>query len=413
MSTIALIVAAGSSVRFGGAVPKTYAMLGGQPVLSHSLQTLGAHPAIDAVRVVIQEDHRQLYAQTLTDRRASPKILEPVLGGGERQESVRLGLESIAPLAPQTVIIHDAARPLLTSTLIERVLAPVQTENSGVSGAIAALPVSDTIKRSTTETTSAGQPLIAKTVDRRNLWRAQTPQAFDFRAIVAAHQMAVNDVHTDDAAIAEASGLDVALVPGEMENLKITNAEDLARAEMFLSAQRGDIRVGNGFDTHRFESGDHVTLCGVSIPHDKGLQGHSDADAALHAVTDALLSAIGAGDIGLHFPPTDERWRDEPSETFVAYAAERLREMNGIISNIDITIICESPKIAPHRENMKNRLAAMTGVDPTRVSVKGTTTERLGFTGRGEGISALATATIRLPYSHSNLADTPRGHQLK
>lgn len=402
MNTIALIVAAGSSIRFGGPVPKTYAKLGGQPILSYSLRTLGTHPAIDAIRVVIQEDHRELYSQTLEICGLGLKVLEPVVGGTERQESVKRGLESIASLDPQRVIIHDAARPLLTSDLIERVLAPLQIENTSVSGAIPAVPIPDTIKRATTDSPYKGQHMIGSTVDRRNLWRAQTPQAFNFTAIKAAHQSAMNDQHTDDASVAEASGLALELVTGEIENFKITSAEDLMRAEVILSAKLGDIRVGNGFDTHRFEPGDHVILCGVPIPHDKSLKGHSDADVALHAVTDALLSAIGAGDIGLHFPPSDDCWRDEPSETFVSYAVQRLYERNGMLANIDVTIICERPLIAPHRESMQNRLATMIGVDPMRVSVKGTTTERLGFMGRGEGISAFATATVRLPFTVPN-----------
>jgi 2-C-methyl-D-erythritol 4-phosphate cytidylyltransferase/2-C-methyl-D-erythritol 2,4-cyclodiphosphate synthase len=406
MNTIALIVAAGSSVRFGGSIPKTYANLAGQSVLSYSLKIFGAHPAVDAVRVVIQEGHQLLYNQTLKSCGPNLKVLEPIRGGAERQESVRLGLESIASLNPHRVIIHDAARPLLTSDLIERVLVAIRGEATSVLGAIAAIQIPDTVKRATTDLPPNGQHLIDSTVDRRNLWRAQTPQAFDFKAIMAAHQSAKDDQHTDDAAVAEASGLSLALITGESENFKITNTEDLTRAEIMLSTRRGDIRVGNGFDTHRFEPGDHVILCGVPIPYDKSLQGHSDADVALHAVTDALLSAIGAGDIGIHFPPSDNRWRDEPSDTFVSYAAERLHERNGIIANIDVTIICESPLIAPHRESMQNRLAAMIGVDPMRVNVKGTTTERLGFTGRGEGISALATATVRLPFTQPNTCET-------
>jgi 2-C-methyl-D-erythritol 4-phosphate cytidylyltransferase/2-C-methyl-D-erythritol 2,4-cyclodiphosphate synthase len=406
MSTVALIVAAGRSTRFGGPTPKTYAMLGGRPVLSHSIIAFAGHSAIDAICVVIQEDHRSLYQRAVTDCQSGVTLLEPVSGGNERQDSVRLGLESLSVLAPDRVIIHDAARPLIAAELIDRVLAPLSAQNSNVAGSIAALPIPDTVKRAATENPADRRMKVMETLDRHTLWRAQTPQAFDFGAITTAHEQAAGNALTDDSAVAEAAGLEVVLVPGDIENFKITNSADLSRAEMMLSARLGDIRVGNGIDTHRFESGDHVMLCGVAIPHDKALQGHSDADAALHAVTDALLASIGAGDIGLHFPPSDEQWRNTASEVFASFAAEKIRVARGIIAHIDVTIVCESPRIAPYREAMQERLATITGIDPSRVSVKGTTTERLGFTGRGEGISAFATATVRLPFVRSDRALT-------
>ena len=397
MSTVALIVAAGGSTRFGSTTPKTYAMLGGRPVLSHSITTYGTHPVIDAVCVVIQPDHYPLYEQAAAQCPPGISVFEPVCGGSERQDSVRLGLESVSPLSPRRVVIHDAARPLVTRDLIDRVLAPLTRENASCAGSVAALPVSDTVKRAAPVDTAGGHAKVLETLDRRSLWRAQTPQAFDFDAILTAHRDAAGNALTDDSAVAEAAGLDVVLVPGDDENLKITTSDDLVRAEKALSGRLGDIRVGNGIDTHRFGPGDHVMLCGVAIPHDRALQGHSDADAALHAVTDALLSSISAGDIGVHFPPTEDRWRDAPSEVFASFAAEKIRKAQGIISHIDVTIVCESPRIAPHRTAMQERLAAIVGIDASRISLKGTTTERLGFTGRGEGISAFATATVRLP----------------
>ena len=375
-------------------------------MLSHSIDTFGGHPAIDAICVVIQEDHRSLYQRAVTHCQPGSSLLEPVSGGNERQDSVRSGLMSLSVLAPDRVIIHDAARPLIALDLIGRVLAPLSAQNTIYAGSIAALSIPDTVKRATLENPNDRQMKVLETLDRHALWRAQTPQAFDFAAITTAHERAAGNAFTDDAAVAEAAGLDVALVPGDSENFKITNSDDLSRAEMMLSARLGDIRVGNGIDTHRFGPGDHVMLCGIAIPHDKSLQGHSDADAALHAVTDALLATIGSGDIGSHFPPSDHQWRNTASEVFASFAAEKIRAAQGLIAHIDVTIVCEVPRIAPYREVMQERLAAIVGIDPSRVSVKGTTTERLGFTGRGEGISAFATATVRLPFVRSDRTPT-------
>ena len=411
MSIVALVVAAGRSARFGEATPKPYADLGGRAVLSHGLATIGRHPAVDAVRVVVREDHLPLYERALNRCPPGVPVLEPVGGGGERQDSVRRGLESIRSLSPRPrrVVIHDAARPFVTGDLIDRVLRPLEEDGAAWAGAAAALPVADTVKRAEPGRAPGGAAKVVETLDRSGLWRVQTPQAFGFDEIARAHEEAAGRGLTDDAAVAEAAGLDVALVPGDAGNLKITTGADLTRAEMLLAARLGDVRVGNGVDAHRFGPGDGVVLCGVAIPHDRGLEGHSDADAALHAVTDALLGSIGAGDIGVHFPPSSDEWRDARSDAFASFAAAKVREANGALAHVDVTIVCETPRIDPHRASMRANLAAVLGVDASRVSVKGTTTEGLGFTGRGEGVMAFATATVRLPFDRPAL-DSAEGH---
>jgi 2-C-methyl-D-erythritol 4-phosphate cytidylyltransferase/2-C-methyl-D-erythritol 2,4-cyclodiphosphate synthase len=284
------------------------------------------------------------------------------------------------------VLIHDGARPFPDAALIGRVIEGLDEAPA----AIPALPLGDTVKR-------VEEGRIRETVDRSQLWRAQTPQGFHFDAILAAHRQMAGHVLTDDAAVAEAAGIAPLIVAGSQENLKVTTAEDLAAAERHLAAGRGDVRVGQGFDVHPFGPGDHVMVCGVAIPHEVAPVGHSDADVGLHALTDAVLGAIGAGDIGMHFPPSDPRWRGASSDRFLAYAATLVRERGGAIAAVDITIICERPKIAPYRDRMIERLAEILEISPGRVSVKATTTERLGFTGRGEGIAAQAVATVRLP----------------
>jgi 2-C-methyl-D-erythritol 4-phosphate cytidylyltransferase/2-C-methyl-D-erythritol 2,4-cyclodiphosphate synthase len=296
-------------------------------------------------------------------------------------------LESLADWTPKTVLIHDAARPFVTQELISRVLLAVQS----TPGAVPAVPVRDTLKQGTSE--DGG--LIAATVDRSALWRVQTPQAFRYPEILAAHRRFAGATLTDDAAVAEQAGLAVTLVPGDEDNFKVTTREDFNRAELLLTANH-EIRTGIGFDVHRFGTGDHVVLCGVAIPHEAGLEGHSDADVGFHALTDALLGAIGAGDIGSHFPPSDPQWRGAPSEIFLRHAGDLVAEAGGKISNVDVTVICERPKIGPHRHAMCERIADILALPAMRVSVKGTTTERLGFTGRGEGIAAQAIATVRI-----------------
>jgi 2-C-methyl-D-erythritol 4-phosphate cytidylyltransferase/2-C-methyl-D-erythritol 2,4-cyclodiphosphate synthase len=371
-------------------VPKQYAMLAGRPVLAHAIAAFDACPDVGAITVVIHPDDRDLYEAAARD--VSARLTPPVLGGATRQESVRLGLASLATAPPDVVLIHDAARPLVTPEIVGRVLAALRTH----AGAIAAEPLADTLKR------DAGGGVIDATVPREDLWKAQTPQGFRFRPILTAHTGAAEaglPDFTDDAAIAEWAGLEVVLVPGSARNFKITTPEDMAMADALLrsAGPAFEPRVGTGFDVHAFGPGDHVWLAGVRIPHDRGLTGHSDADAPLHALTDALLGAIGDGDIGQHFPPSDPAWKGAASRLFVEDAARRVAARGGRIANVDLTILCEEPRIGPHRDAMRGAVAAMLGIDAARVAVKATTTEQLGFTGRREGLAALASATVLLP----------------
>jgi|SRR5579883_76834 len=381
-SSIALVVAAGRGTRLGGPLPKQYLPFLGKRLLRYSLEALTSHKAIDRVRVVYNPDDAELYAEAAQGL----DLLPPVAGGAARQDSVRLGLESLAELAPERVLIHDGARPFLDRGTIDRVLAALDE----APGAIPALPVSDTMKRGV-----AGR--IAETLDRSALWRAQTPQGFRFREILDAHRAASGRDLSDDAAVAERAGYEVRLVQGNEENFKVTTSEDLLRAERLLAARQGDIRTGQGFDVHAFGPGDHLWLCGVKLAHEQGLVGHSDADVGLHALTDAILGALGAGDIGMHFPPSDPQWRGAASHRFLRHAADLVMAAGGSIAHADVTIICERPKIGPHRDAMVRRIAEILAIDPRRVSVKATTTEKLGFTGRGEGMAAQAVATLRLP----------------
>lgn len=382
LNCVALVVAAGRGTRFGGDIPKQYRPLASKPVLRYSLETLRRHAAIDGVRVVFNPNDRDLYDAAA----AGLDLLPPVAGGAARQDSVRLGLESLAPSPPKFVLIHDAARPFLDGGTIEAVL----TALDGAPGAIPALPLRDTVKR-------AAGDAVAETLDRANLWRVQTPQGFHYDAILAAHRTAKGLNLTDDAAVAERAGLTVKLVAGSEANFKVTTEDDLREAERRLLFGLGDIRTAQGFDVHAFGPGDHLWLCGVKIPHDHGLVGHSDADAGLHASTDAILGTIGAGDIGMHFPPSDARWRGAASDQFLRHAADLVGARGGTIAHLDVTIICERPKIGPHRDAMVARIADILGLDRRRISVKATTTEKLGFTGRGEGLAAQAVATVRLP----------------
>jgi 2-C-methyl-D-erythritol 4-phosphate cytidylyltransferase/2-C-methyl-D-erythritol 2,4-cyclodiphosphate synthase len=381
-STYALIVAAGRGARFGGELPKQYLALGGSTVLRHAVAAFATHPQIAGVLVTIRPEDHGHYERAI----AGLTVLPPVAGGAERQDSVRLGLEALAAHSPDRVLIHDGARPFPDAALIDRVIDALDR----ASAAIPALPLGDTIKR-------VEDGLIRETVDRSQLWRAQTPQGFHFAPILAAHRAAAGHVLTDDAAVAEAAGIAPLIVAGSEENLKVTTAEDLAAAERLLMARQADIRVGHGFDVHPYGPGDHVMICGIAIPHEVAPVGHSDADVGLHALTDAVLGAIGAGDIGMHFPPSDPRWRGASSDRFLAYAAALVRERGGTIASVDVTVICERPKIAPHRDRMIQQVAAILEISADRVSVKATTTERLGFLGRGEGIAAQAVATVRLP----------------
>lgn len=383
---VALVVAAGRGHRFGGEIPKQYLKLGGVAVLRHCLQAFLGHPRVGEAVVVIHPDDRALYDEAVSGLRLFP----PVHGGARRQDSVRLGLESLEARMPAQVLIHDAARPFIDAATIERTIDALEASP----GAIAAVPLADTVKRA-----AAGGGAIAGTVDRTGLWRAQTPQGFRYRAILDAHRAAAEGPEmTDDAAVAEKAGLAVALVRGSEDNFKVTTMDDLDRAERMLAARLGETRVGTGFDVHKLgKPQDYVILCGVRVPHESGLIGHSDADVGLHALTDAILGALGIGDIGSFFPPTDGRWKGADSALFIRHAAEQVRQRGGQIVHLDVTLICERPKVGPHRQAMARRIGEILGVDPTRVSVKATTTEELGFTGRREGIAAQAAATIRLP----------------
>ncbi len=378
MTIAALIVAAGSGSRHGGELPKQYQRLGGKPLLRHTVDAFRGHPDITQVRVVIGGGHQSLYDGAVGDMGLPP----PVTGGATRQNSVRLGLEALMADPPRLVLIHDAARPLVDRATIDRVIAALASGKA----AVAATPVVDSLRR------NAGGP-----VDRDGLWQVQTPQGFDYAAILHAHRAALDDLATDDATLAENSGIPITLVEGAMSNLKITRAGDMTNAEAFLAARLGDVRAGSGFDVHKFAPGDHVTVCGVKVPHSHALEGHSDADVGLHALTDAILGCIGLGDIGSHFPPTDARWRGADSAVFLRHAISLVHDRGGIVAHLDVTIICERPKIGPHRAEMVARVAEIAGLRPDQVSVKATTTEGLGFTGRREGIAAQGLATVRLP----------------
>lgn len=392
VSTAALIVAAGRGKRAGGGTPKQYIPIGGKSSLRRTIEAFLAAPGIDLVQVVIHPDDRPLYDAVLVG--LCDHIPGPVCGGATRQRSVLAGLEALSATAPHRVLIHDAARPFVTAETISGVLAALDCAD----GAIAAIPLTDTLKR------VDGERRIVQTLPREDLWRAQTPQGFRFQSIISAHRAAAaagRDDFTDDAAVAEWAGLRLTVVPDHRRNLKLTTLEDLKEADCMLSAPPSSIgwepRSGSGFDVHRFGDGTRIWLCGIEIPFHRALEGHSDADVALHALTDALLGAIGAGDIGQHFPPSDPQWRGAASSMFVEHAVARIAERGGRIANADITVLCEEPKIGPYRTQMQERVAQLLAIAPDRIGIKATTTEGLGFTGRREGIVAMATALVLLP----------------
>lgn len=366
--TVALLVAAGSGSRSGGDAPKQYRPIAGKALLAHAIDRLG-HPAIDAIHVVIGEGQEDAYRAAIGDR----PLPAPVLGGANRRRSVANGLAAIA--GAERVLIHDAARPFLPGTVIDRLLGALEAHD----GAVPTLPVTDTLARGDGEV-----------VARDGLVRVQTPQAFRYEAIVRAHQEWTGGEATDDAQIARAAGLSVAMVEGDPALEKLTYAADFQRIEAHLLTPR----VGFGFDVHAFAAGEELWLGGVKIPHDRGLAGHSDADVVLHAITDAILGALGAGDIGDHFPPSDPQWRGAASSLFLEHARELVEQAGGRIAHVDVTIVCEAPKIGPHRDAMRANIAALLRLPVSRTSVKATTTERLGFAGRGEGIAAQAVATV-------------------
>lgn len=386
-----LIVAAGRGQRAGAGLPKQYRDCHGMTVLQRSLLPFLAHPAIATVTVVIHPDDRSLYDDTVTalDPASRARLSAPVAGGDTRQESVLAGLRSLYALGPELVLVHDAARPFCTPDLVSRAISAGQSHGAAVPG----VPVTDTIKQ------VAGDGVVTATPDRASLVAVQTPQAYDFGKLLAAHLAAAgqNLSHfTDDAALVEWTGQAVMTFAGDAQNIKLTREADFAAAERRLAGQM-ITRVGTGYDVHAFTEGDHVWLCGIRVPHVQGVSAHSDGDVALHALTDAILGAIADGDIGLHFPPSDPRWRGAASDRFLADAVARVRSRGGTIDHLDITIVCEAPKVTPHRAVMQARVAAICGIGTDCVGLKATTSERMGFTGRKEGLAALATATLRLP----------------
>jgi 2-C-methyl-D-erythritol 4-phosphate cytidylyltransferase/2-C-methyl-D-erythritol 2,4-cyclodiphosphate synthase len=384
----AIVVAAGRGLRAGGNIPKQYRKVGNAAVIRASIDTLAAHEGIVAVQPVINPEDERLYGAACRGL----SVRAPVFGGATRQASVRAGLKALASLAPELVIVHDAVRPFASASLISRAIAAAAKHRA----AVPVVPLVDTVK------TIDPCGTVTGTLDRAQLRAVQTPQAFDFAALIEAHRRAEaagHDDFTDDAALVEWAGLKVGTFEGETGNVKLTTAEDFARLEAMQIAALGDVRMGFGFDVHPFAEGDHVTLGGVRIAHARSIAGHSDADVVLHALVDAILGALAEGDIGVHFPPSDPRWRGASSDGFLAFAAERVHTRGGSIGHLDVTIVCEEPRIGPHRDAMRARIAEIVGLPISRVAVKATTSERLGFTGRREGIVAFANATIRLPWS--------------
>jgi len=405
----AVVVAAGRGTRLSTpdcGLPKQYRLLSGKRILTRTLEAFLMHPAIGTIVPVIGQDDDALFAEALKeiDTALLPKCLPPVKGGETRQASVFNGLGALKGCEPEFVLIHDAARPMVSTSILDRTIASLA---SGAEAVLTAIPVVDTLKRFS----DSAAPLT--TVDRTNLWAAQTPQGFPFKAIFQAHKkanQAGRSDFTDDTGLMEWVGAPVQIIEGEPDNFKITTAGDLGRAERILSMNQTekqsppfstlpDIRFGSGYDVHAFEDGDAVILGGVPIPHNRRLKGHSDADVVLHAITDAILGSIADGDIGAHFPPSDPQWKGAASDQFLIDAIRRVRERGGRLAHIDVTIVCEQPKIGPHRPEIRESIASICDMPIGRISVKATTSERLGFTGRSEGIAAMATATVRLPFS--------------
>ena len=389
MKVVAVIVAAGSGLRAGGDLPKQFQKLGDKPVLRHTLEVFVKHPQISAVITVIAAGYEKLYAEIISGLPLAPCVI----GGATRQESCAKGVEAAAEFAPDAVLIHDAARPFVSAKVISDVIEKLNMAEA----VIPALPVADTMKR-------ADGGIITQTIARDGLYFVQTPQAFHFNKIRSGHQaLAAKGINnlTDDAAVAEATGLKVHIVSGDPANLKLTTTQDMRETNIKMHLTRAnlftDMRVGQGIDFHTFAKGKSIWLCGVEIPHSKTLQGHSDADVALHALTDALLGAIGEGDIGTHFPPTDAKWKGARSTIFIDKVIALIKERGGEIGNVDITILAEAPMISPYLQSMKSCLAKMLQITVDRIAIKATTTEKMGAIGRKEGMAALATAIVRLP----------------
>jgi 2-C-methyl-D-erythritol 4-phosphate cytidylyltransferase/2-C-methyl-D-erythritol 2,4-cyclodiphosphate synthase len=392
--TAAIIVAAGRGLRAGSGGPKQYRSIGGRTVISRAMEPFCRHPQIFAVQPVLNPDDAAMFNEAVSDMRYQP----PANGGATRQASVRAGLEALADQSPDIVLIHDAARPFVTAAMISRAI-----DAAGLTGAaVPAIAVTDTIKL------IGDTGHVEATPERARLRIAQTPQSFRYDVILDAHRRAARegrDDFTDDAALAEWAGLTVATFEGDAANMKLTTPEDFVREEARLGAMLGDVRTGSGYDVHAFGDGDHVMICGVRVPHSKGFLAHSDGDVGLHALVDAILGALADGDIGSHFPPSDPQWKGAASHQFLKYAVDRVTARGGRIAHLDVTLICERPKIGQHRDAMRARIAEITGLNLSRVAVKATTSERLGFTGREEGIAAMASATIRLPWGDKGWSD--------
>jgi 2-C-methyl-D-erythritol 4-phosphate cytidylyltransferase/2-C-methyl-D-erythritol 2,4-cyclodiphosphate synthase len=393
MTVAAIIVAAGRGLRAGGETPKQYRPLAGRPVLARTLEAFLADPRVAAIQPVTHPDDAALLAGVLAefspDERA--RIRPPVAGGASRQASVRAGLEALGSLSPEIVLVHDAARPFVDSALLDRAILAAREHGAAVPG----VPVTDTVKL----VDARGR--VADTPPRDRLRAVQTPQGFAYPALLQAHREAEAaglDAFTDDGAIAEWAGLPVTVFPGDPLNLKLTAPADFEAAERRIGGSMTLVtRLGTGFDVHAFADGDHVWLGGVRVPHDRGVLAHSDGDVVLHALTDAILGALADGDIGVHFPPSDPQWKGASSDRFLAHAVDKVRARGGVIDHLDVTLLCERPKVGPHRDAIRARIAEIAGVAPDAVSIKATTTERMGFTGRGEGLAAQAAATVRLP----------------
>jgi 2-C-methyl-D-erythritol 4-phosphate cytidylyltransferase/2-C-methyl-D-erythritol 2,4-cyclodiphosphate synthase len=387
----AIIVAGGRGLRAGPGGPKQYREIAGRTVIARALEPFATHNDVACVQPVCHADDDAAFAAAAR----GIAHLAPVPGGASRQASVRAGLEALVARAPDIVLIHDAARPFVSQALISRAIAAVKDTGA----AIPALAVADTIKQVNATGEIVGTPV------RADLRIAQTPQVFRFDKILDAHRRAAHEglnEFTDDAALAEWAGMTVTTFEGDALNIKLTTPEDFAREEARLTANLGDtnlgdIRTGTGYDVHALGDGDHLMICGVRVPFHRGFIAHSDGDVGLHALVDALLGALADGDIGSHFPPSDPKWKGASSDRFLEDAARRVRERGGRIANLEVTLICERPKIGPHRETMRAKIAEIAGISISRVAVKATTSERLGFTGREEGIAATASATIRLP----------------
>jgi len=392
--TAAILVAAGRGLRAGAGGPKQYRSIGGQSVIFRAMEPFCCHPQVAAVQPVLNPEDVAMFNEAVRELKHQP----PTNGGATRQASVHAGLEALAGQKPDVVLIHDAARPFVSAALISRAIKAA----SATGAAIPAIQVADTIKL----VDGAGN--VEATPERARLRIAQTPQAFRFDVILDAHRRAAREGRndfTDDAALAEWAGLTVATFEGDPANMKLTTPEDFVREEARLASQLGDVRTGTGYDVHAFGDGDHLMICGIRVPHSRGFLAHSDGDVGLHALVDAILGALADGDIGSHFPPSDTKWKGAASDKFLKYAVDRVTARGGRIANLEVTLICERPKIGPLRDTMRARIAEIAGLSISRVAVKATTSERLGFTGREEGIAATASATIRLPWDDKNRDD--------